>query len=98
MTALPFTEEELQFVMQAGWACLISSPGAMPNPVARLTPEAHVALERKLLLALGKGEPGPVHLKPDGWYFWDEVGAHALGPFETSEEAAHMLRRYADSL
>jgi len=98
MSASPFTEEELQFICQAGWACLISSPGAMPNPIARLTPEAHTALARKLELALGKGKPGAVHLKPDGWYFWDETGAHALGPFATSDEAAHMLKRYADSL
>lgn len=98
MTALPFTEEELQFICQAGWACLINSSGDMPNSVGRLTPEAHTALERKLKLALGKGESGPVHLKPDGWYFWDETGAYAMGPFATSDEAAHMLEKYAASL
>lgn len=30
----------------------------------------------------------------DGWYFWDETEAHAIGPYETFEAAEEARRNY----
>ena len=36
----------------------------------------------------------PIHERDGEWYFWDEVWAHAIGPFDTEELARHCLRKY----
>lgn len=33
-----------------------------------------------------------------GWYFWDETGANAYGPYSTKEEADAEKKRYAETL
>lgn len=33
-----------------------------------------------------------------GFYFWDETGAHAMGPYETLEGAVEARGRYAEGL
>jgi len=41
----------------------------------------------------------PVHQKEDGqWYFWDEVGAEALGPYTTETVCREAVERYAEAL
>lgn len=34
------------------------------------------------------------HLTTEGWYFWDESGAAAYGPYESREKAADEIKRY----
>lgn len=34
----------------------------------------------------------------EGWYFWDEVWAHAIGPYTTSDEAYKALNEYVQTL
>lgn len=36
--------------------------------------------------------------EPKGWYFWDEVWVHYIGPYFTKEQAAKMLQEYAEAL
>lgn len=39
--------------------------------------------------------PNPVHRGEDGkWYFWDEVWADRLGPYESEEAAVEAMRKY----
>jgi hypothetical protein len=33
-----------------------------------------------------------------GWYFWDEAGAYAYGPYQSKEEAKKNLDIYAKDL
>jgi hypothetical protein len=33
-----------------------------------------------------------------GWWFWDETGVDAYGPFETLEECERKMREYAATL
>lgn len=45
------------------------------------------------------GNPSPVHLGENGlWYFWDEVGSHAYGPFESQDDACRGLDDYCRQL
>lgn len=36
--------------------------------------------------------------KPEGWYFWDELGLLGGGPYKTEEEAIEALNKYAEWL
>lgn len=37
----------------------------------------------------------PIHREDDGkWYFWDETGSDAHGPYNTEEEAKEALSIY----
>ncbi len=38
----------------------------------------------------------PVHVKQDGWYFWDETWCDEHGPFSTIEECREALTAYAE--
>lgn len=38
------------------------------------------------------------HLRPAGYYFWDETGTVCYGPFNTRAKAAEEMDRYAESL
>ena len=38
------------------------------------------------------------HEMAPGWYFWDELGVYAHGPFGTEGEANHSMKTYAESL
>ena len=40
----------------------------------------------------------PVHFHNGKWWFWDEVWAHCLGPYETREAAEEACRQYAKEL
>jgi hypothetical protein len=40
----------------------------------------------------------PIHQYQDRWWFWDEVWAHRVGPFETQEKAQEALKDYCDYL
>lgn len=42
-----------------------------------------------------ESEPG---LKSPGWYFWDEAGVYAYGPYNSHDEAAEGLLDYAKQL
>ncbi len=35
----------------------------------------------------------PVHSETI-WFFWDETGAHRVGPFKTEKKARYELKRY----
>lgn len=36
----------------------------------------------------------PIFEEDGKWYFWDEVWANAMGPFDSREEAVRELDRY----
>ncbi len=36
----------------------------------------------------------PIHERDGKWYFWDEVWAHAIGPFGTEKLARQNLKKY----
>jgi hypothetical protein len=38
------------------------------------------------------------HNLGEGWYFWDETGSLAGGPYTTEKEAADELNRYCEWL
>ena len=40
----------------------------------------------------------PLHEHDGKWYFWDEVWANRVGPFDTEKEAREALWEYARSL
>lgn len=41
----------------------------------------------------------PIHQNEDGkWYFWDEVWAFEMGPYDTEEAARTALDEYCASL
>jgi len=40
----------------------------------------------------------PVHKYYGKWFWWDEVWAHAYGPFDTREEASKSCGDYAATL
>lgn len=40
----------------------------------------------------------PVHERDGQWWFWDEVWASELGPYESELEAREALKRYAEQL
>ena len=47
------------------------------------------------MLENAKPEPSdPVHFHEDKWWFWDEVWANRMGPFETEEEVRKEIVRY----
>ena len=41
----------------------------------------------------------PVHKNEDGkWYFWDEVWAHEIGPYDSKEEADKEIKKYCETV
>lgn len=41
----------------------------------------------------------PIHVGEDGkYYFWDELWANAIGPYENREQAERALKIYAEQL
>lgn len=42
--------------------------------------------------------PNPIFKTTKGWYFWDEVWANAIGPFNTKTDAQKHLKEYANYL
>src|SRR5210317_2246584 len=44
------------------------------------------------------GIKNPVHMYQGKWYYWDEVWADRIGPFDTEKEADSDCIRYAEYL
>lgn len=40
----------------------------------------------------------PIHEFEGQWYFWDEVWAYRIGPYDTREEAAKSLDGYCTNV
>ena len=40
----------------------------------------------------------PVHFDAQGWWFWNEVWADRLGPYESEAECVAALKAYAEQL
>lgn len=40
----------------------------------------------------------PIKLIHDKWYFWNEVWADAIGPYDTEQEARENLKEYGEGL
>lgn len=56
-------------------------------------------LQAKLTKATGVPVPrDPVHYDHGKWWFWDETGATALGPYDNEQQARSGLKAYCKML